>query len=108
MSLDGHIFRTKEIKTLLETTGFSNPNELEANISAHPFRHLPKMSCFQESKIVNIVANVVNTSNVNRCGNLIDTKDLNDKYINGDRIVLEKISANKSCHMITGYNFYKT
>ena len=98
MSLDAHFFRTKDIKPYLEKLNYNNPNSLEAILSNFPINK-PYMMCFDKSKIINNPCNKVQTNNHNRHGN-VDSKFLNDKFLNGYRISLKNIEGieNVSCH----------
>jgi hypothetical protein len=102
MSLDGHLFKTKEILPLLNLLNYSNPNTLEGNLANSPF-NIPRMICFEDSKIFNIPANKVQNVNGNRHGNYSAT-DINEQFMRGKRFSLEKILnnpaaiKNTSCH----------
>jgi GT2 family glycosyltransferase len=67
MSLDGHIFRTAQIAPLLERLQYRNPNELEAALAAAPIA-LPKATCFDVARIVNVPDNRVQDTAPNRHG----------------------------------------
>lgn len=90
MSLDGHIFRTKEIKPLIESAEFYNPNLLEEKLAISPI-NLPKMICYPHSKITNIPANRVQSTHVNRHGNLMAPAEFNREFLNGKIILLKNI-----------------
>jgi hypothetical protein len=98
MSLDGHIFRTKEIKNLLKNLHYYSPNTLESVLSNNPI-NLPYLMCFDQSKIINNPCNLVQSSHKNRHGNS-DGETLNKKFILGERIALDNITGldNISCH----------
>ncbi|HEX6743691.1 MAG TPA: glycosyltransferase [Solirubrobacteraceae bacterium] len=67
MSLDGHIFRTAQIAALLERLQYRNPNELEAALADAPIA-LPKATCFDVARIVNVPDNRVQETAPNRHG----------------------------------------
>ena len=67
MSLDGHIFRTAQIAPLLERLTYRNPNELEAALAEAPLA-LPKVTCFDVARIVNVPDNRVQDTAPNRHG----------------------------------------
>lgn len=101
MSLDGHVFRTNDIRPLVGTLSFTNPNTLEANLSGHPLNR-PKMVCFSKSKLVNIPVNRVQTLNQNRSGLEVNfpVDHLNNAFLQGKRLRLPKV-ANRvynACH----------
>lgn len=98
MSLDGHFFRTKEILPHLKTLNYNNPNSLESAMSFYPLpKH--KMGFFEESKIMNVPINKVQTFNQNIHGN-IPADLLNTKFLEGYIIDLEPFDGfkNISCH----------
>lgn len=94
LSTDGHIFKTKTIKSLLLQIPFNNPNSLEASLQVFINRIPKKIHCFFESKIVSIPANLVNTTFINRHGleHFMSEKDLNDKFILGESIDLSNLN----------------
>jgi hypothetical protein len=98
MSLDGHVFRTKEIKPLLKNLNYYSPNSLESELSNKPI-NLPYLMCFDQSKIINNPCNIVQNSHKNRHGNT-DGETLNKRFILGERIILDNITGieNISCH----------
>lgn len=102
MSLDGHIFKTDDILSLIVQLNYSNPNTLEGEFACHPI-NIPNMICFENSKIVNIPANKVQNVNSNRCGN-ISSFSINERFLNGNRLSLNKLLSkeefknNTSCH----------
>jgi len=99
MSLDGHIFRTKEILPLLKDLNYRNPNSLEGQFAIHPL-DLPEMICYKDSKIVNIPVNRVQTNNFNHCG-CISAENLNERFCSGGEIDLSRFDGvkNRSCHV---------
>lgn len=106
MSVDANVYRTSEIKEKLEILNYKNPNSLEAILAANPI-NLPKMICFNNSKILNNPCNKVQTNNPNRHGS-VSAEYINEKFLNGFRI---KNSANGikniSCHQEIPVTFYK-
>jgi hypothetical protein len=94
LSTDGHIFKTNVIKDLLINTSFNNPNTLEANLQQHVVSGIPtRMLCFNESKLVSIPANLVNSTFKNRHGleHYFSEKELNDRYLNNEIIDLKSM-----------------
>ena len=98
MSLDGHIFRTNDIISHIQTLRYRNPNSLESVMSGMPLNKL-KMICYDKSIIVNNPCNKVQTNNPNLHGNE-DINKLNDEFLNNKIISLENIDGleNISCH----------
>ncbi len=84
MSLDGHVFRTEELRPLLAEAAFHNPNSLEAALAARPLAN-PKMICFSEAKIVNLPVNRVQETALNRHGGIAATW-LNEQFLAGQRL----------------------
>lgn len=78
LSLNGHIFRTKEISKLSKKVQFNNPDEYESSLQI--FDNFPKnnMWAFKESVLV--------TST-----NSLEDKQLNQNFILGQEIYFEKI-----------------
>ncbi len=98
MSLDGHIFRTKDIRELLVRCDYENPNTLESALAKSPLG-APKMVCYNDSVIVNIPMNRVQTVFDNVHGS-IGVEGLNDQFLFGKMLDLEGICGvqNYSCH----------
>lgn len=90
MSLDGHVFRTEQIRPLIECAEFYNPNLLEAQLAASPL-DLPNMICYPHCRIVNIPANRVQSTHTNRHGNLMTPAELNREFLNGKIISLKSV-----------------
>ena len=98
MSLDGHIFRTKDITPLLFQLSYSNPNSLEGTLSNHPLKPT-KMLCLRKAPIFNTPINKVQTQNNNRHGSIFP-EHLNQMFITGYRISLKPLIGiqNRGCH----------
>ena len=90
MSLDGHIFRTSEIYNLILNQSFNNPNTLESQLANHPLSS-SQMICYSKSKMVNIPANKVQTIYSNRHANMIGLNELNQQFLNKNRLSLKPI-----------------
>ena len=106
MSLDGHIFKTKDIYPLL-ILPYNNPNSMESILSVYPLNK-PKMICFDESIIMNLPINRVQIYNNNVHGN-VSASFLNDQFLNDYIIDFEKFKGfkNISCHQEVEINFIK-
>ena len=102
LSVDGHVFITKEIKKLIKAINFSNPNTLEANLQV--FDNFPKewMFAYKSSALVNSPNNIVQNVYPNKKAELYSftTKQLNDKYLNNEIVDYEALdfSSIKGCH----------
>jgi len=87
MSLDGNIFRTDFACKKFNQINFANPNQLEAALAAYVDRTKQYMSCYvQDSKLLNIPANIVQNVYKNRHGSLISAAELNDAYMQGKKL----------------------
>ena len=98
MSLDGHIFRTRDILPLLNNLNYCNPNSLEGMLAENPINK-SKMVCLEKAPIFNIPINKVQTHNKNRHGN-ISAEYLNMMFLKGYRISLAPLIGfnNYACH----------
>jgi hypothetical protein len=102
LSVDGHIFKTKDILKLTRKVGFTNPNTFEASLQI--FESFPKfkMASFDNSVLVNTPNNIVNTSFANRNGLTFksDVLDLNNDYLEGKIIDMESMDFSEiiGCH----------
>ncbi len=71
VSLDGHLFSTREITTMIQSIDFSAPNTLEDRLQKFRRFFLSRMGVgYKKSKIVNIPCNKVQTENKNLCGDI--------------------------------------
>ena len=98
MSLDGHIFRTKEIIPLLIHLNYTNPNSLESALASYPLFN-PKMICFDKSIIINNPVNKVQDWNNNIHGS-ISAEIINENFLLDQIIDLDAFIEieNISCH----------
>lgn len=101
MSLDGHIFKTSDIKGELTELKYHNPNSLEGHLSQNPIDK-EKMICLEKAPIFNIPANKVQTYNNNRHGDT-SAEHLNEMFLSGYKISYEPLIGfnNISCHQET-------
>lgn len=98
MSLDGHIYRTKDLLPLISKLHYHNPNTLEGRLSENPIKK-NKMICLKKAPLFNIPINKVQNYNTNRHGN-ISAKYLNKMFLAGYRISLHTLIGfnNNACH----------
>ena len=91
MSLDGHVFATGPLLRILRRTRFSNPNELEGELSLRRYLAPPLMVAFRESCLVSLPANVVTETHHNRSGESPEytPEALNARFLAGERIDLD-------------------
>jgi FkbM family methyltransferase len=86
MSADGHVFRSEQIVPLLERLDYHNPNALEEQLSLNPI-DLPRMTCVNPSRLVNVPDNRVQDTAPNRhAGN--DPRELAEAFGAGRRLDL--------------------
>ena len=111
MSLDGHIFKTKDILPTLQLIHYTNPNSLEATLAGianNPsslFRLKPKLLMYKKSKLFNNPLNKVQTNNPNKHGD-ITPEYLNEQFLCGKRIKNTFYGLdNTACHQIEKIEF---
>jgi hypothetical protein len=90
MSVDSHLFRTKDLCPYIFNMGYNGPNTFEGYMAANPLRSREYMICFPESRTVNIPVNKVQIENNNRRGNISITF-LNDNFLSGKRLSVNNI-----------------
>jgi len=96
-----HIYRTKQIKKLLEGLEFTGPNTMEGQMAENPLSQ-PKMICYKEARTINIPLNLVqDVAPQNRAAN-ISPESLNKEFMKGNIISLNNIIKRKfkSCFAI--------
>jgi hypothetical protein len=109
LSLDGHIFRTKDLKKMVKSISFSNPNTLEEGLQI--FDNYPRdtMFAYKRSIFVGIPINIVNNTHPNRNGEefSFSAKDLNEKYLDNQIIDYDSISFSlvKGAHQELKFKF---
>lgn len=86
LALNGHVFASSDVARWLGESDFANPNELEVALQAFRDELPPLMASFTESRLVNVPANLVNTTFANRNAGTYDTRDLNERFLRGERI----------------------
>jgi hypothetical protein len=94
MSLDGHVFRASFIRPIVFKLRkyFNNPNSLESVLSETcnrgVFDYLPKMLCYHfNSKIINIPANRVQTTCLNKHNDNLTPEELNKLFVELNQVV---------------------
>lgn len=71
LSLDGHLFSTREITAMTELISFKAPNSYESNLQRFRWLFLSRLGAgYCKSKIVNIACNKVQSENDNICGDI--------------------------------------
>jgi hypothetical protein len=96
----GHIFRTLDIMPIVKNGTYNNPTEFEDAMNAMKINR-PLMFCYEHSIVFNMAINRVQTRRNTLCGE-ISAKELNTRYMNGERIDIEQFHKydNKSAHVI--------
>jgi hypothetical protein len=107
LALNGHVFRTDELRGWLDRIEFGNPNELESALQTLNDEVRPRMASFRESCVVSIPANLVNETFANRNSGSYDVTVLNERFLAGERIDLDAMdfSAVGACHQEIDYVF---
>ena len=89
MSVTSHIFRKKDLLKSIGDFDFTMPNQLERVLRKHPIDR-PLMMCFDRPKIINNLANQVQTWNL--CSNAgVTIEELEQKFLGGERLSAEHI-----------------
>ncbi len=94
LSVTAHLFKTSLIKALTERIDFKNPNEYEGMLQRFVSELPPIMSSYKDSRVVGVPANRVNDTHPNRNALTYSytTKELNDRFLRGERIDFERMS----------------
>jgi hypothetical protein len=108
MSLDAHIFRREEMLDRLDRLVWSNPNTQEASLAAAPLSR-NKMACRPEHAVINIPANLVQSTFSNRTCRGPSAEDLNTAYLAGRAIDVDPLIQleTSSCHVAAEYRLEK-
>jgi hypothetical protein len=80
-----HVFRTDDIKPLVNTKPFHAPNSFEGTCLAPYPPNKPLMLCFETCKCITATNNRVQTENSNRFENTDDVLILNRIFLSGKR-----------------------
>jgi len=102
LSVDGHIFKTKDILKLSSNIGFKNPNTYEAALQIYDNYPKFKMASFKNSVLVNTPVNIVQNVFENRKGEKYNypIEELNKLYLEDKIISLEEFDFDNiiGCH----------
>ena len=104
-SLDGHIYKTEYIKSLIQKIEFTNPNQLEMQLQQFT-NYAPKfMSCEEQSCVVSIPANKVSDTSSCHTSNKYPPEELNKLYLQGKRIDYKQMNFTfvNDCHQEIDY-----
>lgn len=101
-SLDANIYNTDHIFNAMSKVDFYNPNTLEASLNARYTSGLAPtyLICYPDkSKMINVPANRVQNVFQNKHEGSWNEKDLNDKFLNNERISLDNV-LNLDCNVV--------
>jgi len=102
LSVDGHIFRTKEILKMTKSINFQNPNTYEAGLQIFNTHPRGLMASYKDSALVNSPTNIVQSVFKNRKGETFwaSTEELNTEYVSGKKIDFDSIDFSEivGCH----------
>ena len=111
LSVDGHVFRTKDIMKLSKALNFANPNTYEAALQVYDTFPRNMMESYKHSKLVGIPVNVVQNVYPNKKGEKfgISAKELNDKFLADQFVDINKMDFSDiiGCHQEIEYKFLK-
>ena len=109
LSLDGHLFSTREISVMTDFIDFKAPNSYESNLQRFNWLFLPRLGIgYQKSKVVNVACNKVQTENDNICGD-VHQDYLLEQWHRGFQMDYLKLYGfmNKSAHQNITFNLIK-
>lgn len=111
-SLDANLFFTDHIRNAILNIDFSNPNTLEANLNTKFGQGVVPhyMICYgDKAKMINVPANRVQNTFQNRHEQSYSEKDLNDRFLAGERISLNNVTNidNNAVHYPLAFEFFK-
>ena len=93
LSVDGHVFRTTDLRALCRRLVFSAPNTLEEQLSLQKGYFSCIMACLEESVFVNNPLNLVQSTHNNKFNNYATAEELNNAYLSGMRIDISTMIA---------------
>ena len=109
LSVDGHIFRTAYIDSLIKRIYFINPNKLEAGLQKFKEDAPPFMACFNESMVVSIPVNKVSDTSGCSSGDKYSysVEYLNKLFLEGKRLDYENMDFSniRGCHQEIKFEF---
>ena len=100
LSVDGHLFSTREMQIIAQSVSFSAPNTFEDAIQVFRPIFSPRYGvCYAKSRIVNIPCNKVQVENKNISG-FVDQDFLAEQWLKGKQMNYRRLYgyANRSAH----------
>jgi len=93
MSVDGNVFRIKQLLPLVQELEFTQPNEFEGRLVGLAHKLPKSMACCETSCVVGLPVNRVQDVCQNRAGEEhgISASELNQRFLDGERIKLDKM-----------------
>ena len=114
LSTINHVFRTKQLKKMIEKIKFSDLNVLESELQSFlpEFKEKsPFMMSYHTSKVFGVPANIVNTTHGNKHGLVhpYSVEDLNERLLKGEYIDISKMNYGSvnSAQFEIAYEFNK-
>jgi glycosyltransferase involved in cell wall biosynthesis len=89
--VNGHIFRTPDVRRWLEAIEFNNPNELESRLQSMNDTLLETMASFEHSVVTSIPLNIVNDVYFNRAEWSHGAEELDERFRLGQRLDLSRM-----------------
>ncbi len=112
LSLDAHIFRTKDISRFIKYLKYDNPSVLESSMAKRAKKTMnrkPFMICYATSRFVNLAVNKVQNVYNNRYGSQYTLEFLNGEWLDNQQISMSVIEnfLPSSCHIERDLRFEK-
>lgn len=102
ISVDSHVFKTKDIYKLVKKVAFENPNTMEDNLQIFDTFPKYKMASYEHSVLVNTPMNLVQNvcESINSKKEEYSAKTLNQNYLDGKIIDYNSFDFSKivGCH----------
>lgn len=86
LSVDGHVFRTTDMRAMCNRLVFHSPNTLEEQLSLQKGYFSCIMACLEESIFVNNPLNLVQRTHKNKFNNYATPEELNNRFFDGMKI----------------------
>jgi hypothetical protein len=91
MAMMGQFYRMADLIKYVPSLNFNNPTSFETSMVQKPFLDKPLMMCMDDSKIIELALNRVQTASpTNKAGN-IPVEKLNEFWLSGKRLKKESI-----------------